>query len=314
MGLEEVTYNIITRNRPWPLSMAMTSLLSQPPDWSLLVYDSSDRPVDQDIHVKAVADALEAQGVFVRFEHGPKLGIPKSFQASAEMAETPYVIRQEDDQLVQPGYIEELYRVMSAHKDTKVLGVGGAICRPDPPRSTPMAAPDYLVAGLLLRTPESALRDWNWKTDGPFLEPYDQQQYNYVTNLDRLHKVPHLHGTFIYKREQFLANGGFWRDGPWIGHREETLATLRDYFAGWDWLVTLKAKSWHLEYPTGGSRDMDMAERHRLQCAAELTFQEIVQRWIKEHPERPVHIGPPETYVPPANTEATSATTCGTAA
>ena len=284
--ISEVTYNIITLNRPEILAKALFKLCEQGGGWTCLIFDSAEYSSEGDERVASSLRALKAVGVRVQYIHEPgRVGIPMSYQRSAELADTRYVIRQEDDMLPEVGFIERLVKVMKRFEGDRVLGVGFAC--PHYNNVTPRDMSIYMP---------NAVRPWT--TDGKdVLEPYDgQQQWYRHPEIDRIiFSVPHVHAGFLYNRKQFLDLGGFWTECNCVGHREETYITMKHYFNGWSWLFCPAAVSVHYEFPSGGSRD-DLPSRRQMQIENEERFQTDLRKWMADHPERPIHVGGSNTY------------------
>jgi len=290
MDLKDLTLSIVTRNRPIPLCRMLTSLMSQGTGWKLDIIDSSEPSVKTERCVNDIRMVLERMGIESRVLEPPEHANTVALQYGAERAETKYVMRHEDDVVLEPNYLPRLLDVLARDwPGLNVLGVGATA--PDASCHVQMVPlPDRFVNAVF----KAHLDDV-----GDVLHPYDAQMqwYDCTGKEDRVYPVPHLHGQFMYKREAFLKAGGFNRECSRIGHREETFATLRAYFQGYDWLVVPAVKGWHTCWPSGGSRDgLNDAQRRAMQIGDERAFTKALSGWMVEHPDRFIHVGTPDTF------------------
>jgi GT2 family glycosyltransferase len=229
-------------------------------------------------NIKFLMDVASEQGNRVEIISGVK-GICQAWQKGIEMTETELCMRMEDDVILDPNYLTNLYFEIIQNDD--IAAVGG-MC-PNPKHYQVIDPP-----------PEdgefpTGLRKEVRRDGGVFYEPYDGQQN--LIRQTRVYEVCHLHGLFLFRKSLVEKVGGF---STWMspfGHRDETDLTLRLYFAGYRLLVCTRARLWHGEAPSGGSRDGENIKVIRnTKAGDEKVFQDRVKKWMEEYPDRKLRI------------------------
>jgi len=283
-GLEVVdksrlTVTLLTKNRHAFLGMAISSLLSQTfTKWDLIIIDDSNVDVTQFEEISFLLKLMEMQGHDITVIRNVG-GITKGWQRGLEESNTDFGYRMEDDIWLDRNCLDVLYHHI--WPSDNVAAVGG-LC-PNPFGCSQVDPPE------LDKFPNRL----TWTNAGHFgriVEPSDGQ--GYLMKTGAVYKVQHLHGLFVYRKSAVEKVGGFFTDSSDIGHRDETHLTLRLYLNGYDLLVVPRAILWHAEATIGGSRGSTGHGkwRRQLQIADETIFQDELQKWIKENPNRSLHI------------------------
>lgn len=233
----DVTAVICTKDRYDYLyqTLLCVALQKHKPEY-LLVYDDSDNKENLQEQTKwlFLFTLLDKSGIKWEFILTDKHGQNKNHQLSIEKATTKYIWRVDDDlifdEYVLEKYIEILKANANAITDEGVYDNIGAIgCQV----ITPNNYFDFDICS-------SKLEDINTKPN-----------IQMAVNNSGLHKVEHLHCSFIYDRTVGVS---YHPDLSRVGHREETIFTHRLFKQGLTLLVDLNNTVYHLKANNGGIR------------------------------------------------------------
>jgi GT2 family glycosyltransferase len=274
---DRITIILITKNRTRWLAQCLSSIICQTyQNWNMLILDDSNEDITKYDNIKFLIDIASHQGNKIDIYTDMK-GICQCWQKGMEMSETELCLRMEDDVVLNPNYLINLYLEIIQSDD--IAAVGGMCPNPG----------HYKVIDPVSEEFPSGIRK-EIRSDGSiFYEPYDNQQN--LIKEPRVYEVCHLHGLFLFRKSLVEKVGGFATWMSFLGHRDETDLTLRLYFAGYKLLVTTRALLWHGEAGNGGSRGgMHRNEARNIKAEDEKKFQDRIKTWIAEHPNRHLRI------------------------
>lgn len=201
------------------MSIAMQTVL---PD-ALFIYDDGEQ---KDLRQEAVYQNLFAlftqKGIDWQVKFGARKGQVFSHQASLSEANTSWIWRIDDDNVMEANVLEKLLSNIADN----IGAVGGLVLDPKIPLSSHRLASNKMediYMGLNVQ----------WFKDSPKQE------------------VDHLYSTFIYRKDVAPA---YCMSLSRVGHREETIFTHELKRKGFKLIVDPAAVTWHLRAPTGGIR------------------------------------------------------------
>lgn len=280
-----ITVCVNTKDRPSYLGIMLSSLLNQTyQNFDLILMDASKEPVINREEIARLLGTFKKYGHGVRYETDQSIGIPWSYQKMMDMAETEFIVRQEDDVWCEAEMLQMAMQVMEMEGGDKIGAVG-------------FMTPNYTFNAPAIEPPEVLQNGFQKNENAPtaqglpfIYEPVDEQ--GIVVKGDKLWSVCTIHGGSLYRKEAAEQVDGFCTHFSPIGHREETLFYTRMYMAGWALYVRSTARLWHYESSKGGSRPDGAKGEKRVQArlSDESKFQAELVALIKEHPDRPLYM------------------------
>jgi len=257
-GVDEmVGVTIATKNRPAYLAALLGSLINQTHrQWSLVVNDQSDEPVTTHPTIVDLLDVIRGadHGVTVCRSTDPRRRYQQCMEAVPGAIE--FVLRVDDDVLLQPDFLGEVLRPFRLLGDRRLAAVGGCL-----PGTGMRPLPWHVVQD-----------EWMPCLDRP---TWKLQGHRYSTA--EVVEVESLWGAAMcYRRSAAVAAGGWAIDGYSEQiFREDSDMSARWLAAGYQLVVTTAACGWHLVAPGGGSRavrkgpDGNVIVSHRASFAAD---------------------------------------------
>jgi len=253
MILNDVTATVSTRGRHnTTLPLVLSSLLNQnKKPGKVIVFDDNDTfedPRKNDV-LNNILSAMSLANIQWFWEPGARIGQVANHERARKECTTTYLWRIDDDNMLLPNTLEEMYQYISA--DPKVGAVGPSIVDPKNPFNNELASNkiEDIFLGL-------------------------NEQWNYKTEL-KVKEVDHLQGsTFMYRVE--AAAFGYEKGLSRKGHREETIFTYEMKRAGWKLLILTGLITWHFHYQTGGIRS---EKDDRMAHNDEMIFRDKLSQW-----------------------------------
>jgi FkbM family methyltransferase len=223
-----VTCVVSTKNRYFstlPACLMSIALQTYKPKHLILLDDS-----DQFMNISqcepiysTIFYTLSVNGISWQHEPGAKAGQVANHIRSLEMADTAFVYRIDDDEILENDVLEKLV----ANMGDDVGAVAGLIIPAHEERNLPSIASNKMEDIFL-----GLNEQWFLHTDKTVKE------------------VDHLYSSFLYRKE--IAE--YSTDLSPVGHREETLLTFGMKKKGYKLLIDPKAQTWHFRNPSGGIR------------------------------------------------------------
>ncbi len=217
------------------LAVLISSLMRQThKEWDLILV--SERPVWNEHIVTVLLRRLQFEGHRIYTIVSEKRGIGKLRNEALNNNPNEIGCRIDDDNLVEPNYLELLLRGLKENENSGI--VGGIV---------PLIAVEknYLPLEFM---PEN-LRVWD-SFDIPYMTSYF---YNDAKDFS-VYKADHLTGSFIYYTKRAKEIGGYPTEyDNYAGFREESDFCIRMGMKYQNYFVP-QAVCWHLASPTEGTR------------------------------------------------------------
>ena len=149
---------------------------------------------------------------------------------------TPYILRVDDDIILEPTFVEKLLATIEANQS--IGAVGGIYLDPNQPND------QYYDTEIK-----------NKIIDGGMTIRDDTGGCQTLRHRDeRMMRVSDLYSTFIYRKDAMIQAGGFFEKYGRACYFEDTDGSYRIYMEGFILLVDPWAVGWHFKSLTGGSR------------------------------------------------------------
>lgn len=230
-----VTVIVSTKNRYFttlPNLLISIALQTLKPE-TLIIYDDGDH---KDLRNESVYQnifmMLQQNGISWSVKFGEGKGQVLNHQKSIADAETEWIWRVDDDNVLEPDCLEKLF----SNVTDGVGAVGGLVLDPkfNYQSLNPLASNriEDIFKGLNIQW-------YRWKGK---------------------QEVDHLYSTFIFRKEAAEKIGGYCKELSMVGHREETIFTYSMKRAGWKLIVDSSAVTWHMRDSQGGIRAGSRAE------------------------------------------------------
>lgn len=255
---ERIEACVPSRGRNTNLCVLLQALRTQTfQDFDVTVLDDNpDESLRDDFTVRAMLDLLEIDGHRCRILRGPSQGLMYAQNTLLLASRKRLIARLDDDTVPQPKTLERLMQVFFDDDKGEVAAVSGPI-----PAFTGGQLDDYALP------PPEVLKQY---------APFETPETRYVHPVDaRPRRVSSLYSSFIYRRDWFLAAGGFSLSYSRIAEKEDADITLRVAYLGGALVFVPQALSWHLKAPMGGIRHLLEEERQRLFSA---DYQNFIER------------------------------------
>jgi glycosyltransferase involved in cell wall biosynthesis len=177
-------------------------------------------------NIFAMFDTL---GIQWKVIFGERKGQVLNHQKALEQAETEWIWRVDDDNVVENNALEKMLEVVQ----DDIGAVGGLVLHPTHNKN------NAELASSAIEDVDLGLNIQWWKFKG-------------------VKEVDHLYSTFIYRKE--AGKHGYCMELSPVGHSEETLFSYQIKRNGWRLLVNPEAVTWHLRENSGGIRSYANAQ------------------------------------------------------
>ena len=273
--MAKLIINLASRERPSEIALLLQSLRSQTfQDFDIYILE--DNPEGKSFmefyFVQYLITRLKLEGHKVFYERTPfNFGVSKARQYLVDKSLEKgyeYTLRLDDDTIIEPDYIERLFKVLEKGYDI-ASGV------------TPPLLPSFIRDSDKLEIADEFVIDEN----GNILIDMDDCGSEYTAEyFHRIVNCHHFRSCALIKRavhEKVSYNSRLSKHG----FREETLFSLKALIEGFKIGVDLDAKAFHLNCPSGGERFSDQRE---------LAMFNLMQLkdWVKEHKEELLKVLP----------------------
>lgn len=251
--MTKVDVLIPTRNRPTTLAVTLTGLAFQEySDFSVIIADQSDQPIDHDPSVGTVVRLLRRRGNDVKIlRNVPRRGMAQQRQFLLEQATAPFVLYVDDDVLLEPFVLGSMVEALESEE----AGFVGQ----------PLIGLSYADDS---RPDEQAIEFWEGPVRPEMVTPESDawQRYKLHNAANVLHvqeklkatpgspikyKVAWVGGCTLYDTQKLRDAGGFefWNDVPKEHVGEDVYVQLRvmKRFGGFG---ILPSGAYHQEAPT----------------------------------------------------------------
>lgn len=235
-----VTVVVPTKDRyTTTLPMCLSALTTQTrlPDQVAIYDDGEQKNLRELAPFDGILRVFDDLGIKFTTYTTPRLGLAANQQHALDNAETDFVLRVDDDLVLESNVIETL---LEAAKDDTVGAVAPLVHHPGAVRPLPSH-----VRGKLEDVFNGINLQWFQFNSGP-------------------REVEHLYSCYLYRVEAARKAGGYPSGLSAVSHREDTWFSMKIAEAGYKLLVTPHCRAWHYRESTGGIRsftDMRLWER-----------------------------------------------------
>lgn len=227
---QTVTVEISTIGRyltTLPMAIASVATQTRKPD-KLVLYDDGEQNELREVAPYAeLFRLLEDVGIPFETFKTPRQGLAANHQHALDTCDTTFLLRVDDDHILEPDCIEKLLKVM---EDETVGAVAPLVLQPG------HVAP--LPAGI-----EGKVEDI---FNGVNLQWFD-------LNGSGVREVDHLYSCYAYRVKAGREAGGYPKLTN-VSFREDSWFSMKIKRAGYRLVVEPQAKCWHLQQQTGGVR------------------------------------------------------------
>ena len=225
-----ITVEVSTLNRYFttlPITIASIAMQTWKPD-RLVIYDDGEQSELREIEpYTSLFHLLNDLDIPFETFKTPRLGLAANHQHVLENATTDFVLRLDDDHLLEPRTVETLMRVMT--EDEKVGAVAPLVHHP---------GNVYPLPSDVKGTVEDVFRGIN------------MQWYQFNSGP---RETEHLYSCYLYRVEAARKAGGYPKLSP-VSFREDTWFSMKIARAGYKLVVTPFTKVHHLQQQSGGIR------------------------------------------------------------
>lgn len=226
-----VTIEVSTLNRYFttlPITLSSIATQTWKPD-KLVIYDDGEQRELRELEpYTSLFHLLNDLDIPFETFKTPRLGLAANHQHVLEHATTDFVLRVDDDHLLEPRTIESLMRIMT--EDEKVGAVAPLVHHPG-----------HIVP--LPPTVQGKVED--------ILNGVNMQWYKWNTGP---REVEHLYSCYLYRVQAAREAGGYPKLSP-VSFREDSWFSMKIARAGYKLIVTPYTRVHHLQQPTGGIRN-----------------------------------------------------------
>jgi GT2 family glycosyltransferase len=225
-----VTVEISTIGRYFttlPATIASIATQTHKPE-RFVLYDDGEQKELRDISpYRELFLLLEQVGIEIETFTTPRLGLATNRQHALENAKTTFLLRCDDDHVLEPDCIEKMLKVM---EDETVGAVAPLVHHP----------------GNVHPLPSDVKGKVSDIFNGTNLQWHD-------LNGSGPREVEHLYSCYLYRVEAGRKAGGYPKLSP-VSFREDSWFSMKLKRAGYRLIVDPSIKVWHLQQSTGGVR------------------------------------------------------------
>lgn len=226
---QTVTVEISTLNRYFttlPMTIASVATQTRKPDKVILYDDGEQNELREVAPYTELFHLLEDVGIPFETFKTPRLGLAANHQHALETCKTDFLLRVDDDHILEPDCIEKLLKVM---EDETVGAVAPLVLQPG------HVAP--LPAGI----------------EGKIEDIFNGVNLQWFTDGDKPRETEHLYSCYLFRVSLGRAAGGYPKLSP-VSFREDSWFSMKLKRAGGRLIVDPTIKVWHLQQATGGVR------------------------------------------------------------
>lgn len=224
-----VTVEISTLNRYFttlPMTIASVATQTRKPD-KLVLYDDGEQNELREVAPYAqLFHLLEDVGIPFETFKTPRKGLAANHQHALETCETDFLLRVDDDHILEPDCIEKLLKVM---EDETVGAVAPLVLQPGQIHPLP--------AGI----------------EGKVEDIFNGVNLQWFTDGNEPRSVDHLYSCYLFRVSAGREAGGYPKLTN-VSFREDSWFSMKLKRAGYRLIVDPRITVWHLQQATGGVR------------------------------------------------------------
>lgn len=247
-----VTVVVPTKDRyTTTLPMTLSALTTQTrlPDRVAIYDDGEQKNLRELAPFSGILRVFDDLGIQFTTYTTPRLGLAANQQHALDNAETDYVLRVDDDLVLEPNVIETLIEAAGSAED--IGAVAPLVHHPGAVQPLPAH-----VTGKLEDVFNGVNMQWYQFNSGP-------------------REVEHLYSCYLYRVEAARKGGGYPTGLSAVSHREDTWFSMKIAEAGYKLLVTPHCRAWHYRESTGGIRSFT---NHKLWEQDDALFREYLKQ------------------------------------
>lgn len=281
-----VTVYCGTRGRYPELALLINSLTNQTYKyWDLIIFDDNEQPTNI-TSIPFIAPFL----AYMNYANhrwsvlfGPKKGPHAIHKLAVQSIRSPFILRVDDDLVLDREYIESLVDVML--KDPSIGAVGGLVLNPSISlaNQTIKNHPKQFTFADKVNFSGRIMEENNMPVHSPFLQ-WTMPAENTIK------EVQHLHCSFMYSRMAAITSNSWDEDAYDAlspkGHNEETMGSYSMWLNGYKLFIEPKAVAWHLYSPGGGIRHDPKADHMAMKAHDDKMFVTWYNEQKKKFPEK----------------------------
>lgn len=248
--MQPVSVEISTKGRYQELAQCLVSLANQtylPKE--IIIFDDNKNPIDlrSSSIYRNIFNLLNRKEVQWSVLLSGGVGQVKNHQAALNLSKYPFLMRVDDDTILEPQCLENLMWIMDSMDN--VGAVGPSVLHPDVLFTTECVSP--FISDCLTK--------------------YAQQ----FTSFTESRLVEHLYSTFLINKS--LIKHKYNTELSLAGHREETMFSHEIFRAGNKLVACGNAVAWHMKASEGGIRSYNNNPEYW--HADEQVFQRKLKEW-----------------------------------
>ena len=260
--------HISSKDRAGEVGFLLTSLMAQTyKDWDLVILDDGSKdPLQGFYFIQYLVNRIKYEGHDVNvLRNNEASGVSMARQKLVDWhlanSKCEYILRLDDDIILQPDYIEQLAKGIDAGYDL-MSGITTPMNPPNTVRNIKNVEPIIGYCGL--------------NKDGELIANFDDCGFMY--NENKILLSPHFRSCALYTRKIHEAGVDYHSRLSRNGFREEQIFSFKAILAGFKLGVNTAAVNFHLMTPSGGERDtMNMTQFNQQQ------FEETVKMMFQDH-------------------------------
>ncbi|MFB6089005.1 MAG: glycosyltransferase family 2 protein [Candidatus Aenigmatarchaeota archaeon] len=251
---ERITVAIPTYNRSIELTNLLISLIGQSyQNFDVVIYDDSETPTQKYPYFLSALRHLEKTKHKVVYKWGlqdnQRKGVAFARNQTTKLADTEYIVRIDDDSILDKNYLLELVEAMrkmeEKHGVDSVAAVGGVV---------PQFGEPFYYKHIDNEGEDFIFNKIELDKEGNCVRIHDHGGYSWDYTKSKIIPCHHIRSTYMYKKSIHDEVGGHPTWTGDTGFREETILTNKFSFHGYKIFMNLDAICWHDRGESGGCR------------------------------------------------------------
>ncbi len=262
---KRITLHIASKDRHTELALCLQSLREQTyQDFDIMILDESTTPLQQSYFITYLINRLKLEEHRIKIiRQSPSYGVcfARNKLIKEDKFRNEYTLRCDDDVILEPQYLEKLFKVIDQGYDM-ASGVVPHIAFPEIKRQNKFVGP--IINRLDL------------DEQGNIIKYGDDCGYCYLE--EEIIPAPQFRTNCLYKSE-INKKICYEKNLSQTGFREEAFFSLRAILLGYKMAVHTNCKCYHFSTPSGGVRCPNYADNVKLD-------HETFCKWLKEKVEK----------------------------
>jgi len=299
MEKAKLTVCICAKDRSTELAMLLESLRHQTfKDFNVVIVDGSEAPNGAPIDIRKYShfinrayNQLIQDGHWITYKRENNKGIARCRNQARELANTEICLALDDDEVLEPDYIEKLYKVITS--DEKIAAVGGVVPvygQPTVKRKVESVKPIFNEIKLTNEGDficSNCGEVFKSMKQNPLVCANCKQHYlsgdsNYLYDKEEVIESHHLQSGYMFRKSAVEEVGGRATDKTFSAFREETELCMLLRLAGYKLITHTGAIAWHDHAPRGGARQQGPQKYSKNVVMDDGTFRKKIKKIVQE--------------------------------